>query len=55
MNNKLKRYAGAAGMLIGTILTFEAVQEANAMLIWESISLAIAGTCYALPIKKQDG
>ncbi len=51
MNSKLKKYAGAAGMLIGAVLTLEAVQEDNAMLMLESILLAIAGACYAFPVK----
>ena len=49
MNNK--RYLGAIGMVIGVALTWEAVQEANAMFMLEAILLTIAGTCYVFPVK----
>ena len=51
MESRLKRYAGVGGMIIGSLLTMDAVQESNLMFMWETILITIAGACYAFPVK----
>ena len=51
MNRTVKKYAAILAIIFGSLLTLESILEGNAMLLFESIGITIAGICYAFPVR----